>query len=91
MARTFVGLHFARSADGSFSVTFFLAHVRADDSWQFWVLEALVAGFFRIPLLVKVTGSLRVAAMASVQMLVFLSLFGSFFFGGIARRSCPGS
>ena len=88
MARTFVGLHFLGPLMGH-SVTYFLAVNGAAQSWQFWVLEALVAGFFFIPLIIKATGSLRLAAMASTQMLVFLSLFGAFFFGGMASPFLP--
>ncbi len=88
MARTFVMLHLAGPLMGH-SVTFFLARTTAGESWQFWVTEAMVAGFLGIPLLLKASGGIRLPAMTSVQMLVGLSLFGSFYFGGISSPLLP--
>lgn len=88
MARTFVTLHLLGPAMGH-AVTYFLASTSAGATWQFLVTEALVASFFLIPLLLRWTGSLRVPAMVSVQLLVMLSLFGSFFFGGISSPFLP--
>jgi signal transduction histidine kinase len=88
MARTFVLLHFAGPLMGH-SVTFFLAQTVAGATWQFWVTELMVAGFFGIPVLLRASGSMTLPAMTSVQMLVGLSLFGSFFFGGISSPLLP--
>jgi signal transduction histidine kinase len=88
MARTFVMLHLAGPLMGH-SVTFFLAQTIAGDTWQWWVTEAMVAGFFGIPLLLRASGSMKLPAMTSVQMLVGLSLFGSFSFGGISSPLLP--
>ncbi|MDO7843673.1 sensor histidine kinase [Sphingomonas immobilis] len=88
MARTFVILHLMGPLMGH-SVTYFLWQTPAGASWQFWVTEALVASFFAIPLMLRVLRSLRIAAMTSVQLLVGLSLFGSFFFGGISSPLLP--
>ena len=88
MARTFVMLHLAGPLMGH-SVTFFLARTAAGSTWQFWVTEAMVAGFFGIPFLLRACGSMRLPAMTSVQMLVGVSLFGSFSFGGISSPLLP--
>jgi signal transduction histidine kinase len=88
MARTFVMLHLAGPLMGH-SVTFFLARTAAGATWQFWVTEGMVAGFFGIPFLLRASGSMRLPAMTSVQMLVGLSLFGSFSFGGISSPLLP--
>jgi len=88
MMRTFVALHLAGPLMGH-SVTFFLHRTAAGASWQFWVVEAIVASFLLTPLALKLTGSLRLAASFSVQLLVGLSLFGSFYFGGIASPLLP--
>jgi signal transduction histidine kinase len=88
MARTFVLLHLLGPAMGH-SVTYFLWQALADAGWQFWATEAIVVSFLAIPLLLRIGGSLRVAAMVSVQVLVGLSLFGSFFFGGISSPLLP--
>jgi signal transduction histidine kinase len=88
MARTFVLLHLIGPLMGH-SVMFFLSQTSAGDTWQFWTTEVIVVSFLAIPLLLRVSGSLRVAAMVSVQLLVGLSLFGSFFFGGISSPLLP--
>ena len=88
MARTFVLLHLLGPVMGH-SVTYFLWQTAAGATWQFWVTEAIVVSFLAIPLLLRAWGSLRLAAMVSVQVLVGLSLFGSFFFGGISSPLLP--
>jgi signal transduction histidine kinase len=88
MARTFVLLHLLGPLMGH-SVTYFLWQTPAGHTWQFWCTEAMVASFFGISFLLRWTGSMRLAAIASVQMLVALSLFGSFFFGGISSPFLP--
>ena len=88
MARTFVALHLVGPLMGH-GVTYFLANTKAGTTWQFWVTEAMVASFWAIPLFVRSIGSLRTPAMVSVQLLVCLSLFGSFFFGGISSPFLP--
>ena len=86
--RTFILLHILGPAMGH-SVVLFLWSASTRLTWQFWVVEAGVASFWSIPLLVKATRSLLVPAMVSVQTLVFLSLFGSFFYGGISSPFMP--
>jgi signal transduction histidine kinase len=88
MARTFVLLHFLGPLMGH-SVTFFLWRTPAGVTWQFWCIEAMLLSFFCIPLLLRATRTMLPAAMASVQILVALSLFGSFFFGGISSPFLP--
>jgi signal transduction histidine kinase len=88
MARTFVLLHLLGPLMGH-SVTFFLSQTAAGATWQFWVTEAIVVAFLAIPLLLRAVGRLQIAAMVSVQLLVGLSLFGSFFFGGISSPLLP--
>jgi signal transduction histidine kinase len=88
MTRTFVLLHLLGPIMGH-SVTYFLWQASAGAVWQFWATEAIVVSFLAIPLLLRFGGSLRLAAMVSVQVLVGLSLFGSFFFGGISSPLLP--
>lgn len=88
MARTFVLLHLIGPIMGH-TVTYFLWQTAAGATWQFWVTEAIVVSFLAIPFLLRGFGSLRLAAMVSVQVLVGLSLFGSFFFGGISSPLLP--
>ncbi len=86
--RTFVLLHLLGPAMGH-SVVLFLWSASGDITWQFWVIEISVAFFWAVPLLVKLLRNLTQPAMISVQSLVFLSLFGSFFYGGISSPFLP--
>lgn len=88
MARTFVMLHLIGPLMGH-SVTLYLSRTHAGGSWQFLAVEVMVFSFFATPFILRATGSLWLPAMYSVQMLVGLSLFGSFFFGGIASPFLP--
>lgn len=88
MARTFVLLHLLGPIMGH-SVTFFLWQTSAGATWQFWVTELMVISFLATPLLLRYFKSLHLAATVSVQMLVGLSLFGSFVFGGISSPLLP--
>ena len=86
--RTFIFLHLVGPAMGQ-SVIMFLWRASTDLTWQFWSLEAAVASFWLIPWLVKHTKSLHWPAFLSVQVLVFISLFGAFHYGGISSPFLP--
>lgn len=88
MLRTFVFLHLAGPAMGH-AVILFLYQASTHLTWVFWVLEVNVAFFWLMPFIVRRTGNLQTAAAISVQALVFLSLFGSFFYGGISSPFLP--
>ena len=88
MFRTFVVLHLLGPLLGH-SVIVFLYQASAEIGWVFWVIEANVVFFWLIPFLVRRTGNLVLPATLSVQALVLLSLFGSFFYGGISSPFLP--
>jgi signal transduction histidine kinase len=88
MFRTFVFLHLMGPLLGQ-SVIIFLYQASNETPWVFWVIEANLCFFWLMPFLVKRTGSLILPATLSVQALVSLSLFGSFFYGGISSPFLP--
>jgi signal transduction histidine kinase len=88
MYRTFVILHLLGPLLGH-SVIVFLYQVSTEIRWVFWLIELNVCFFWLMPLLVRRTGSLVLPATLSVQALVMLSLFGSFFYGGISSPFLP--
>ena len=88
MVRNFVLLHLLGPLMGH-TVTAFLLLNLPSDNWQFWVTEACVASFLLIPFLLRMSGQMRLPAMVSVQLLVGLSLFGSYWFGGISSPLLP--
>lgn len=86
--RTFVFLHLFGPLLGH-SVIVFLYQASNQINWVFWTLELNLCSFWLAPFLVKRFGSLTVPAALSVQALVTLSLFGSFFYGGISSPFLP--
>ncbi|MDQ6680218.1 MAG: HAMP domain-containing histidine kinase [Pseudomonadota bacterium] len=55
----------------------------------FWTICALAASFLFLPFGMKLTKRLRWAAVFSVCTLTFLSVFGSFFYGGVSSPFLP--
>lgn len=55
----------------------------------FWTICALVSIFCFLPLGLRLTGQLRWVAMCSVFTLTLLSVFGSFFYGGVSSPFLP--
>ena len=88
MVRNFVLLHLLGPLMGHAVTTFLWIRIPSP-GWQFWLLEAAVASFFLIPVVLCVTRSMQIAAMLSIQLLVGVSLFGSFWFGGISSPLLP--
>jgi signal transduction histidine kinase len=88
MVRTFVFLHLFGPLLGH-SVIVFLYEASDRIGWVFWTIEANLCFFWLMPILVKRTGSLTLPAALSVQALVTLSLFGSFFYGGMSSPFLP--
>lgn len=88
MVRTFVFLHLFGPLLGH-SVIVFLYQASETTGLVFWTLEANLCFFWLMPFLVRWTGHLTVPATLSVQALVTLSLFGSFFYGGISSPFLP--
>ncbi len=88
MFRTFVFLHLLGPLLGQ-SVIAFLYRASDEIGWVFWTIEINLCFFWLMPFLVKRTASLVWPATLSVQALVTLSLFGSFFYGGISSPFLP--
>jgi signal transduction histidine kinase len=88
MVRMFVFLHLFGPLLGH-SVIVFLYQASDHIGWVFWTIEANLCFFWLMPVLVKRTGSLTIPAALSVHALVTLSLFGSFFYGGMSSPFLP--
>jgi signal transduction histidine kinase len=55
----------------------------------FWVICALCFAFWLLPLGMKLTRSLTYVALFSICDLTFISVFGSFFYGGVSSPFLP--
>lgn len=57
--------------------------------WVFWTLCVLCGSFWTLPFALKLARNLAMPALYSFCALVFVSVFGSFFFGGVSSPFLP--
>jgi signal transduction histidine kinase len=57
--------------------------------FPFWVIVACITAFWTLPLGLKLTGSLPTVALASVINLTFVTLYGSYHYGGVSSPFLP--
>jgi hypothetical protein len=69
----------------------FLYLYRADPAHgiPFWTMVTLCFGFLLLPLAMKLTHSLTFVALVSICDLTFVSLYGSFYYGGVSSPFMP--
>jgi signal transduction histidine kinase len=87
-ARIFVISHIV----GPFSAVFILGYLYRAVSvhdFAFWLICALGAVFWLLPLGLKIFRSLRWLALFSFCDLTFVSVFGAFFYGGVSSPFLP--
>jgi signal transduction histidine kinase len=86
--RNFVFTHIAGPLCSQ-SISVFLW--RADPSHGFacWTMTISILGFLTLPFVLKYSRSLTIAALASVQLLAFASLFGAYNYGGDSSPFLP--
>lgn len=87
-ARIFVISHFL----GPFSAVAILGYlyrVQAAHDWVFWVLCVMCSLFWTLPFALKLAHNLFAPALFSFCVLTSLSVFGSFFYGGVSSPFLP--
>ncbi len=87
-ARNFVFTHLFGPLMGS-SIIVFLFVADPNPDWPCFVIAAFIIGFCGLPLALRVTGNLQLVATISVQNLLFVTLFGSYFYGGVSSPFLP--
>lgn len=70
-------------------IVVFLFRADPQPGVPFWIICALASSFLLLPFGMKATKQLRWAAIFSVATLTFLSVFGSFFYGGVSSPFLP--
>ena len=86
--RMFVISHILGPASAT-SIIVFLHLADPDPGWRVDVIEFGIISFWALPFLMKVTGSLEWAARLSYEMLIALTLYGSYFYGGMSSPFLP--
>ena len=70
-------------------IVVFLFRADPHPGLPFWIVCALASAFTLLPFGMKLTKQLRQPALISVCTLTFLSVFGSFFYGGVSSPFLP--
>ena len=88
LARIFVFTHIFGPALGQ-SISVFLYRADPDPGLVCWIIIAAVCSFWLLPFLLKLTKSLQLVALLSLEILSFASLFGAYFYGGVSSPFLP--
>jgi hypothetical protein len=88
LARNFVFTHLFGPALSQ-AISIFLYNADPNPGIPCWTIICCVTLFWTLPFLYRWTGKLRVAALISVELLAFASLFGAFFYGGVSSPFLP--
>ena len=65
---------------------YFASHQRG---FPFWVIVACITAFWTLPFALKLTGKLQTLALLSVINLTFVTLYGSYYYGGVSSPFLP--
>jgi signal transduction histidine kinase len=88
LSRNFVFTHLFGPAMSQ-SISVFLYNADPHPGWPCWIVIAGVCLFWVLPFHYRHTGNLQRSALMSVELLAFVSLFGSFFYGGVSSPFLP--
>lgn len=88
VARNFVFTHFVGPLMSQ-PVPLYLYFLDRSHPATCWAIMLCVWTFWLLPFVFKWTRSLELAAIASVQLLLFVSLFGSYNYGGVSSPLLP--
>lgn len=87
-ARIFVISHLL----GPFSAVAILGYlyrIQPAHDWVFWTLSALCSSFWTLPFALKLSRNLQMPALYSFGALTSISVFGSFYYGGVSSPFLP--
>ena len=88
VARIFVFSHLFGPALGQ-SISVYLYILDPSPGFACWTVAGLIASFWTFPFSLKLTGRLAPLALCSVQTLTVLTLFGSYYYGGVSSPLLP--
>lgn len=88
LMRNFVFTHLCGPFLGQ-AIVVFLFFADPHKDFAFWVIEAGISAFWSLAFLLKRMGDVRLPGLISCQLLIFVSLFGTFFYGGMSSPFLP--
>jgi len=87
-ARIFVFSHLFGPALGH-AISIYLYLADPNRGFPFWVIVTSITLFWALPFGLKLTGRLQPLAWFSVENLTFVTLFGSYYYGGVSSPFLP--
>jgi signal transduction histidine kinase len=87
-ARIFVFSHLFGPTLGQ-SISVYLWILDPQPSLAYWVIVSLITSFWLLPFALKYTGRLTLLAFLTVEDLTFVTLFGSWHYGGVSSPFLP--
>jgi signal transduction histidine kinase len=88
LARNFVFTHLAGPALAQ-SMSVFLYLTDPEPGFACWTVIVCIWAFWLLPFVLRYTKSLQLAALISVEILAFASLFGAYHYGGVSSPFLP--
>ncbi|HEX7969022.1 MAG TPA: ATP-binding protein [Stellaceae bacterium] len=87
-ARIFVFSHLFGPSLGQ-SISIYLYILDPNPGLPYWTIVASITSFWTLPFWLKLTGRLMPLALFSVENLTFVTLFGSYHYGGVSSPFLP--
>jgi signal transduction histidine kinase len=88
LARIFVFSHLFGPALGQ-SISVYLYVLDPSPGFVYWTVAGLITSFWTFPFWLRLTGRLILLALCSVETLSVVTLFGSFYYGGVSSPLLP--
>jgi signal transduction histidine kinase len=88
LARNFVFTHLAGPALAQ-SMSVFLYLTDPEPGFACWTVIVCIWAFWLLPFVLRYTKNLQLAALISVEILAFASLFGAYHYGGVSSPFLP--
>ena len=71
------------------SITVYLYFASHQRGFPFWVIVTCITAFWTLPFWLRRTGKLQTVALLSVINLTFVTLYGSYYYGGVSSPFLP--
>src|SRR5215471_9801711 len=71
------------------AISFYLYFESHQRGFPFWVIVTCITAFWLLPFALKLSGKLQLLALASVVNLTFVTLYGSYYYGGVSSPFLP--
>jgi signal transduction histidine kinase len=71
------------------AITIYLYFADKDRGFPFWFIVVCITAFWILPFGLKYTGRLQQLALISFENLIFVTLYGSYYYGGVSSPFLP--